>query len=139
MKIRHLLAALTAMAAGPAVASANLDVSGRWLTGERTAQIEVKDCGDGSPCGTVVWVKPNPKGVLDAKNPDPSLRTRPLVGVRLLYAFHRGETAWDGGRIYDARSGRTYQARISRSPDGTLSVTGCLGPFCQSQTWTPVK
>ena len=91
MKIHFLTAAaLTAMAAGPAVASANLDVSGRWLTGERTAQIEVKDCGDGSPCGTVVWVKPNPKGVLDAKNPDPSLRTRPLVGVRLLVGVGLG-------------------------------------------------
>ena len=71
--------------------------------------------------------------------PAPELRSRPLVGVRLLYAFHRGETAWDGGRIYDARSGRTYQARISRSTEGALSVTGCLGPFCQSQTWTQVK
>ena len=133
------MATLAGMAAGQALAATPLDVSGRWLTAERTAQIEIRDCGDGAPCGTVVWVKPNPKGVLDVKNPAPELRARPLVGVRLLYAFHRGETAWEGGRIYDARSGRTYQARMSRSADGTLSVTGCLGPFCQSQTWTQVK
>jgi len=43
------------------------------------------------------------------------------------------------GKIYDPTSGKTYDSKVSRNADGTLSVSGCYLIFCQSQTWTPMK
>ena len=36
---------------------------------------------------------------------------------------------------YDPKSGRSYKARLTSNPDGTLTVTGCLLFICQSQSW----
>ena len=127
------------MLAGSASAGVANDVYGRWLTQAHDAEVTIGDCGDGTPCGAISWVQQNPKGVLDSNNPTPALRTHTLVGVQMLYGFHSTNTGWESGEIYDANSGRTYTARISQNTDGTLSVAGCFGPFCQRQTWTRVK
>ena len=51
--------AILAIAATTNVAAADPhDVEGLWLTQARDGHIEIKDCGDGSPCGTLVWVDP---------------------------------------------------------------------------------
>jgi uncharacterized protein (DUF2147 family) len=91
-------------------------------------------------CGTVVWLKaPLDKAgrpVTDALNPDPSLRTRPVVGLQLIGDFKAERPGrWTGGRIYDPQTGRSYASKISLNPDGTLKVEGCVAVVCQAQTW----
>ena len=136
MKVVLLVVAVALV--GPAAARADpMDgYSGLWSTADKDALVRVEDCGNGSPCGVIQWVKPDADGGLDANNPDSSLRTRLLVGLRILYGFQARGGAWERGRIYDPSSGRTVAGRLARTADGALKVTGCMGPFCQAQVWT---
>ena len=117
------------------VAAAPAPIAGRWLTVEGKAVVEIAPCGT-SLCGRITRVlKPRPGGpAVDIKNPDPTLRTRPIAGMAILTGFG----ACGGrlqGRIYDPESGRTYRSELTRTGD-TLAVKGCWGPFCRSQSWT---
>ena len=115
----------------------SIDVAGKWLTEAQTSHVEIKDCGDGTPCGTVVWVdlKPTDSGK-DDKNPDSALRDRPLVGIQLLSGFERDDEEWTSGEIYDPESGDTYRSNLKLKEDGTLKVQGCILFLCQTQIWT---
>lgn len=117
-----------------------LDVNGLWLTQSRSAHIEVADCGDGTPCGTLVWIdfKAGDSG-LDDRNPDTTLHTRPLLGLLMLREFKEGGSSWRGGKIYDPEKGKTYRSNLKLKKDDTLQVKGCVGPICQAQIWTRVS
>jgi uncharacterized protein (DUF2147 family) len=134
-----LLIAVPAFAHGGAHLEGT-DVYGTWLVGSGSAHVEISDCGDGTPCGTLVHINaPNAASLLDDKNPDAELAKKPLIGSRMLWGFEAKKSKWSGGRIYDAESGKDYKSKIQRQEDGTLEVKGCVGPFCQSQTWTKVE
>jgi uncharacterized protein (DUF2147 family) len=136
--MRRFIGALIAAAAfAGAAQSDTLDLAGLWLTQARTARVQVNDCGDGTPCGVVRWVDPAAAGAgKDARNPDPALRERPLVGLTLFSGFNKDGARWRGGRIFDPESGRTYSSRLELQRDGTLHVVGCFGPICRTQRWT---
>src|ERR1700748_542586 len=56
-------------------------ITGRWLTADGGAVVAIGDCG-GSVCGRVARVIKGPpagKPWVDSLNPDPKLKTRPLV------------------------------------------------------------
>ena len=133
--MRRLIALLAAAAlAGPALA-APAPVTGRWITVDAKAIVEIAPCGP-SLCGRIVKVlKPRPGGpAVDANNPDASLRRRPIEGLTILSGFAAKADRW-AGRIYDPESGRTYRSEL-RVEGGTLKVKGCFGPFCRTQDWT---
>lgn len=137
---RLFLTSTIFLAASPAFAADGKDVFGIWKVQSGTALVEIKDCGDGTPCGNLISIDaPNPEAVLDDKNPDPELAKKPLLGSRMLWGFEEKKTKWSGGRIYDAESGKDYKSKIQLQEDGTLEVKGCVGPFCQSQVWTAHK
>lgn len=126
-------AALFGVAAtGPA------SVTGRWLTVDGKALVEVAPCGQ-TLCGRIARVlKPRPGGpAVDANNPDPAQRNRPIAGLVILSGFTPDGNRWKG-RIYDPESGRTYRSELIRA-GGTLKVKGCIGPFCRTQEWTQVR
>lgn len=134
---RLALAAL--LAALPLGAHAADPVHGVWLTPDGGAKVKVAPCG-GGVCGTVVWLKapldPKGKPLVDAANPDPKLRTRPIVGLTLIRDFKPATPGrWTGGKIYDPKTGKTYASKLSAAPDGTLKVEGCVSVVCQAQTW----
>lgn len=122
--------------AAPAFAS-DIDIIGTWLVEDGSGKVEISDCGDGTPCGALVWTDPaqgdNP---IDANNPDPALRDRTLIGTPLFWGFERKKDKWSSGKIYDARSGKTYKSKLKLNEDGTLKVKGCIGPICQGEIWT---
>jgi uncharacterized protein (DUF2147 family) len=65
---------------------------------------------------------------IDRENPEPDLRDRPIVGVRLLENFkYAGKSQWKGGTIYDPANGKTYRCNIKLQDDGTLKVRGYIG------------
>jgi uncharacterized protein (DUF2147 family) len=139
MKTVALTAAIF-MIASPAFAADGKDVFGIWKVQSGSALVEIKDCGDGTPCGHLVYINaPDAATVLDDKNPDADLAKKPLLGSRMLWGFKAKKSKWSGGRIYDAESGKDYKSKIARQDDGTLEVKGCIGPFCQSQTWTQAE
>lgn len=143
--MRHLfqIAAMATAFALPAYAAPH-DVQGVWLTEDGGSKIIIEDCGDGTPCGRIAWINPDnvvPENqgaiLLDANNPDLALRDQTLIGLVILDGFRRGGKRWKRGNIYDPESGKSYGSGIKLDEDGTLRVKGCIGPLCQTQTWTP--
>jgi len=106
----------------------------------KTGHVEIADCGDGTPCGTLVWVQTdqNIETPLDIYNKDPELAKRPLIGSQMLYGFKSKKSKWKGGKIYNAADGKTYGSSLKRIDEDTLQVKGCVGPICQKQIWTRV-
>ncbi len=120
---------------------------GYWRTAGGDGIIEISRCGaDDTLCGKIAWFQiapddPNPQG-LDLKNPDPARRTRPLCGLTLMYGFKpRAAGHWDGGQVYDAKSGNTYDATMTLQPDGKLDLHGYIGISLlgRSEIWTRIN
>ena len=133
------LALATLLTALPLAAQAADPVHGVWLTPDGDAKVKVAPCG-GSVCGTVVWLKAPldkaGKPLVDAANPDPALRTRPIVGLTMIRDFKPVAAGrWTGGKIYDPKTGKTYASKLSANADGTLKVEGCVSVVCQALTW----
>lgn len=131
----YISAAVAALLAG-AVPS----VEGDWLTADRNAIVRIGQCGP-HLCGIVVRVLARGPDVprTDVRNPDEALRTRPLVGLPVLTGFSRDGAQWTGGRAYDAKTGRSYKAKLALDPDGSLTVTGCILFLCKSQKWLRLR
>ncbi len=127
---------VTVLSASAALA-APVSISGNWLTKEKDAVIKIAPCG-AAMCGTLSkYLVIPPKGAdqRDDNNPDKNLRTRKLLGSNVLINFTADGNQWKG-KIYDARNGKTYRSIVYKGKTGNLIVKGCIGPFCQSQTWT---
>lgn len=137
--LRFAAAMLVGLAvAGPASAQDN-PLLGRWRTAAQGGVVEIHRCG-AALCGRLVDAAPlrrNPDQT-DVRNRDPSLRTRPLRGLRVLDGFTGGPTTWTGGPLYDPDSGqRAGRGSLTLVERGRLSVRGCIAPLlCRTQTWT---
>ena len=133
-------ALLTFIFIASASAASAADVTGNWVTQDRSAIIAIQRCG-ASLCGTVAKIlvqKPNfPKN--DARNPDPALRSKPILGLRILSGFTPRAGRWENGRIYDPESGKSYKSKMALNPDGSLNVSGCIAVFCKTQRWTRAR
>jgi uncharacterized protein (DUF2147 family) len=108
------------------------DPSGVWLTQSGETKVRIAPCG-AEYCGSIVWVK-NDRG--DVNNPDPALRDRSLVGIRMIYGM---KPAGDGfsGRLYNPMDGKTYSGKLKTVGDDKLDLAGCvMGVFCKHQVWT---
>lgn len=137
MKILYL-ALITALCSYTACAS-SLDVYGLWLTEAKDGHVEIIDCGDGTPCGNLVWIDPlKAPTERDTRNRNTARQNRPLIGVPIVwdYVARRGE--WREGRIYNPEDGKTFGSSMRRLENGTLRVKGCLGPICITNIWTPL-
>lgn len=111
------------------------DLSGLWLTETGASRVRVAACGTGY-CGTLASV---PGKALDARNPDPALRSRSVVGVQIFEA-PRTDGAGYAGSLYNPSDGKTYSGTMRLNGPNTLEVSGCvLSVFCKRQIWTRVK
>ena len=118
------------------------DLVGEWLVSEKTAVITFFADGD-KFYGMTSWMnKPkDDNGNLrtDIKNPDPEYRSRPLLGALLCKNFvYDGDGVWVDGTVYDSRSGKTYNAKITMKDINTISLRGFIGISLigGSTTWT---
>ena len=72
-------------------------------------------------------MSPTAPGDRDQLNPDKSLRSRPICGLRIGDGFKPdGPAAAAGGHIYDPESGKTYSGKMERQGD-TLKLRGYIG------------
>ncbi len=138
--IRRLATACIAILAIQSVpASAQSSITGNWLSEGGKAIVAISRCGS-NICGRItrVLVRTPDADQRDVNNPDASLRSRPIEGLRILSGFRLDGDQYRHGQIYDPESGRSYNARLRLNSNGSLRVTGCLsiGWPCQSQTWT---
>lgn len=124
------IAAMPVQAAAP--------ISGRWVTQSKDGVVEIYQCG-AALCGKLSKFLVNPPagpGAKDVNNPDKALRSRTILGMNVLTGFTSDGKEWRG-QIYDPKSGKTYRSIVYKGKSGNLVVKGCIGPFCQAQTWTP--
>lgn len=133
------LAAPLALALAASSAHA-ASVEGDWLTPKGGAKVHIADCG-AKLCGTITWLKnPNDKTgrpQKDAYNPDPALKTRPVIGLQILRGLKAsGDARWSGGSIYNPGDGKTYDSKMNLDPSGELKVQGCVSIICITQIWT---
>jgi len=145
-KYVFLLLALWLTAAARPAQAQTLSPLGVWTNAEKKATYEIYKCGD-KLCGKIITLTiPNDpatgKPKLDTKNPDPKLRTRPLLGLGFMqnFAFDSGNK-WDNGKIYDPESGKTYSCYLKMESASQMEVKGYIGfsLIGKSQTWTRVK
>lgn len=128
------LAALAALAITlPAFAAQ--PVTGRWLTTDGSAVVAIAPCG-AALCGRIAKLNKVPANgpAVDANNPDPKLRTRPLLGMPVLTGLTASGDGWKGA-IYDPKKGKTYKATVTRD-GGKLKIQACVAVFCQTISWT---
>jgi uncharacterized protein (DUF2147 family) len=121
-------------------AQAGGEVSGIWLTQAGDAKVRVTKCGGGI-CGVVIWLKTpidpaTGQAQADDKNPNPSLRRRPIIGLPLFSGMRPdGDNKWSG-QIYNADDGNSYVSHISVAGPDSLRVEGCVGMLCGGETWS---
>ena len=132
--------AAASLGAPAAHAQAGAEATGVWLTQAGDARVRVSKCGAGI-CGVVVGLREpiNPatgKPQVDDKNPNPSLRNRPMIGLPLFSGMQpSGPNRWSG-QIYNADDGSSYVSHVSLAGPDTLKVEGCMGALCGGENWT---
>jgi uncharacterized protein (DUF2147 family) len=106
----------------PATAKPANSPLGIWLTEQKEGKIRIEQCG-ANLCGYSVDAKSNQN------------RTQILIDMK-----PGTDSKWSG-RIFDPKSGSTYDSTIAlKSPD-SLRVQGCAfgGMFCGGQTWSRIN
>lgn len=118
-------------------------ILGTWYNTEKSAKIEILKSGS-KYMGKIIWVDPkgrDPKTILDSKNSDPNLQKRPIMGLTILDGLSFKSGAWEGGKIYDPESGKTYSCELKLKNKEILEVKGYLGFSWVGKTveWTKIN
>ena len=133
-----LLTGFVLLSAGGAMAQTADDAFGTWRHPENGSLISVYQCGGGLCAKVVKVTDPSRK---DDKNPDPKLRSRPVVGVVIMSGAKKtGDKSWSG-KLYNTQDGETYNGTVTVVNKNTLKLQGCVlgGLICQGPTWTRVN
>jgi uncharacterized protein (DUF2147 family) len=142
-RLTLITAILAALLAAPlARAQGAAEPTGIWMTQAGDARVKVSKCGGGI-CGVIVGLREpidpaTGRPAVDNKNPNPSLATRPIIGLPLFTGMHPSAANKWSGQIYNADDGNYYASSISLAGPDTLRVEGCVGALCGGETWTRV-
>lgn len=120
------IALLLSLLAETAAGAERQTPSGVWMHANERIQVQIFSCG-ARLCGNIVWFRwPNDadgQPLVDIKNKNPALRSRPLLGLTVLRGLRRTtKNTWTGGRIYNPDDGRNYNVQMSIQDDTTLKV-----------------
>lgn len=134
-----MIAALGALATMPAGAASMQPIDGVYVDSGGFTQITVARCGS-ARCGTITRILKDKPGEPDndAYNKNPDLRSRPILGIKVL-----SDLKWDGdewaGKAYNPEDGGTYRVFVRPVSGGQLAVKGCLAFFCRTQMWPAAR
>jgi uncharacterized protein (DUF2147 family) len=89
--------------------------------------------------GKIVWLPPGAE-TKDVKNPDPTLRSRNLIGSVMFkgFTYNPDKKQWTGGTIYVAEMGRTMKPKLWLEGD-RLKMQISMGPMRKTLTLTAIK
>ena len=100
-------------------------VRGYWST-DGGAVLNVHDCG-AAVCIRIVTISQRAPGVVDGRNPNPELRTRPVCKIDIGAGFiMKDPNHGNQGKVYDPENGKTYKASMT-SDGNTLRLRGYIG------------
>jgi uncharacterized protein (DUF2147 family) len=122
------------------------DLIGVWEPSHGKGRVKIEKIGD-KYFGKVVWIREpldpeTGEKKLDKNNPDPTLRKRKRLGLRVLQDFvSNGSGYWDSGTIYDPETGTTYNCKITMKNKNPLDIRGFVGVsvFGRTDTWKRVE
>jgi len=110
----------------------------------KDAKVRFTKLADGTYQGQIFWLKnaTNADGTpkMDIKNPDAEKRKVRADNIIIVWGirYDAKENEWNGGKVYNPTSGKTYTAEVSL--DGTtLNIRGKLGPFGKSVYWKKIE
>ena len=156
--IAMLLCAATAQSAmaastpAAAVSSAPaVIIEGTWLTAAKS-EVTVAPC-DNEYCGNISKIVV-PADILkkdksqiealgtsnftDLMNKDPSLRTRPILGLTILKLQPSDKPTIFNGQIYNPQDGNTYSGYVEVLGPDKIRLNGCIlyNVICKGEDWT---
>ncbi len=110
-------------------------VVGEWLSEDKDGKIQIYKQGD-KFYGKITWGKTS--GRKDTENPDPALRSQPLMGLVILKNFTFNGKYWENGTIYDPNTGKTYSCTMKLKGNNALEIRGFVGISLLGRTtvWT---
>ncbi|MEJ7693259.1 DUF2147 domain-containing protein [Daejeonella sp.] len=146
MKFKIILALLVPfLFCIPCMAQSADAVLGVWQSGHGSVRVRIFKTGENHN-GKIVWLREENdeagKPKTDQNNPSESQRNQPLIGVEALSDFtYKGAGVWEGGTVYDPRSGKKYSCKLSISESGALEIRAFMGISLigMTQVWTRVK
>jgi uncharacterized protein (DUF2147 family) len=147
------LSALPVVAEDIAAVRVPTPVEGTWRTLTGT-EINVQPCGQVF-CGTFSFIMIPPgkdaevcksmakkdfaSVMLDYKNPDKALQSRPLLGLQAATVAPTSDPAAYTANIYNAEEGKAYDVLLWVKGDTLTLGAGCLGSMCAvTQDWPRV-
>src|SRR5215218_6307965 len=133
---RFELSFLAGLALISAAAAQAQDPAGTYLSETGDTRVRIARCGNGF-CGTIMAVRGETN---DVNNPDPSLRSRSLVGVRMISDIRPSGDGFEGS-LYNYKDGKTYSGRMRFQGGNAMQLSGCVlgGLICRTQVWTKVN
>ncbi len=120
------------------------DPFGIWLARNGKANVKVAKCGSGICANIISLKKPNDKNgkpLHDGNNPNPRLKSRPILGLPLFVSMRKtGNGTWQG-KVYDPEKGGTFKGYVTQISGNILKVQGCLsmGFPCETYMWKRIK
>jgi len=120
---------------------------GVWVPKKGDSHVKIEKIGS-KYYGKVVWLK-NPlekDGTgpdLDNKNPDKTMRSTPILGLRVLKDFvYEGNGVFKSGNAYDPNNGKTYCGKITIVDADHIDMRGSicgLSFLGRTEEWTRFK
>jgi uncharacterized protein (DUF2147 family) len=113
--------------------------------GESNFKAKITKLEDGTYQAQVIWLDPSTdaKGnkLLDAKNPDESLRNTPADQIVLFSGlkYNAKKHRWDGTKIYDPQRGMRAKMTAEFDKEGRLIITGSVLLISESVTWEKIE
>lgn len=103
-------------------------ILGTWITTAGNCKIAVYKQNQEFKA-KITWLKEDENGLSDyrdAKNPDPALRSRKLLGTDVVDGLHydASEKEYIDGVIYDARNGKKWDSVVWLTDDNLLKIKG---------------
>ncbi len=124
--------------------SANSDLLiGTWQNASGEVRVEIYKKGH-MFFGKLDWLKNpyrNGKPKTDIKNPNPALRSRPVIGLIIIREFmYEGNFVWDNGKVYDPDSGNDYSCKLRLLNRNSLEVRGfiAISLIGRTEVWTRI-
>lgn len=89
------------------------DLCSYWRTIKGNTQIQIYKETNGKYYGKIVWLRIE-KDRPDINNPNPKLRNRKVLGMRIMegFIYNSKNKRWENGTIYDPESGKTYKCSL---------------------------
>jgi len=105
-------------------------ICGRWMSSEKNLLVEVyRESGDYR--AKIVWFKTDDDSKrmdewTDKHNPNPALRERKILGMNVIkeLEYDPKNRTWEHGKVYDAKSGKYWDAAAYLTKEGVLKVIG---------------